>query len=356
MPTINKNNYIAIAKAIGIILMVVGHSGCPSIISRFLYTFHMPLFFFCSGYLYKEVTDTETYKKYAKRKIKGLYYPYLKWSVLFLLLHNLFCRVNIYNSITHSSYYDYEDYIRQLLRTIVMSDYELLLRPFWFIKALLLASIGVASISVLQKYYFKNINKIQLLFLFHILTGISKFLPSIPIIGDISIPLFGIVYFYTGLLLNENKHYLNASLSILIGTFIIVLIGCHLYGSVIDMRYTTVTNYIPYYFLSICGVIMTFIVSKLLERTSIKTWFYYIGNHTMPILALNLLALKIGNLIKIWYYDLPIEILSSYTIIGDYNKFFWVLYTIIGICFPLIIHSIHKRYYTKFNNYLGIIK
>jgi len=37
MPTINKNNYISIAKAIGIILMVIVHSGCPALMSNFIY-------------------------------------------------------------------------------------------------------------------------------------------------------------------------------------------------------------------------------------------------------------------------------------------------------------------------------
>ena len=49
----SRNNFISIAKAIGIILMVVGHSGCPAIINSFLYIFHMPLFFILSGFFYK---------------------------------------------------------------------------------------------------------------------------------------------------------------------------------------------------------------------------------------------------------------------------------------------------------------
>lgn len=30
--------------------MVVGHSGCPEYLDRLIYNFHMPLFFFVSGY------------------------------------------------------------------------------------------------------------------------------------------------------------------------------------------------------------------------------------------------------------------------------------------------------------------
>ena len=45
---------ISIAKAFGIILMVVGHSGCPQIINSFIYQFHMPLFFIMAGICLKE--------------------------------------------------------------------------------------------------------------------------------------------------------------------------------------------------------------------------------------------------------------------------------------------------------------
>ena len=36
-------------KGIGIILMVIGHSGCPTFLHDFIYLFHMGLFFFVSG-------------------------------------------------------------------------------------------------------------------------------------------------------------------------------------------------------------------------------------------------------------------------------------------------------------------
>lgn len=47
-----RNDTLSIVKAIGIILMVIGHSGCPKYLNDYLYMFHMPLFFFCSGYFF----------------------------------------------------------------------------------------------------------------------------------------------------------------------------------------------------------------------------------------------------------------------------------------------------------------
>lgn len=47
-------DYLDIAKGIGIILVLVGHISKNDEINRFLYLFHMPLFFIISGMLYKE--------------------------------------------------------------------------------------------------------------------------------------------------------------------------------------------------------------------------------------------------------------------------------------------------------------
>jgi len=41
--------WLDIAKCITIILMVVGHTTIPKILSNFIWAFHMPLFFIASG-------------------------------------------------------------------------------------------------------------------------------------------------------------------------------------------------------------------------------------------------------------------------------------------------------------------
>ena len=69
-----KDTSISICKGIAIILMVMGHAECPSHIGRFIYEFHMPLFFITSGYFFslKYINDEATF---LKKKIKGIYWP-----------------------------------------------------------------------------------------------------------------------------------------------------------------------------------------------------------------------------------------------------------------------------------------
>ena len=271
--------------------------------------------------------------------MKGLYLPYIKWSLLFLVLHNSFRYIHF----TESVIYQKEDYIRQFIKMIAMTDYELLIRPFWFIKELLWASLIVATISFLNSHLStKKLFELYFILAF-VASVISKFFPFIPLIGDSSILCFGILYYYTGILFYKYKPYIPLTYTTMIISFIIISIGSFLFDGVVDMRFTTVYNQIPYYILSIAGIIMLLCVSKKLENCKNLSLFYYIGNHTMPILALNLLSLKLGNLIKVWIYALPIEFLSSYTVIFDYNLWFWLVYTIIGVAVPLLVHFLYIK-------------
>lgn len=350
-----RNNYISIAKAIGIILMVIGHSGCPSIINRFIYMFHMPLFFVCSGYFFKEVTSKTALISFYKKRIKGLYVPYLKWSILFLLFHNTFLHLNIYNSLTHSYPYLLGDYVNHLLKLFLMTDYELLIRPFWFIKELLYSSIIVSTISMVFNYFHLKIKIKYYLITTLFLSILSKLIPTIPLLGDSSILFICLLYFYTGILINRYKYIITSSPTFLVSFALITLIGSFCFIGNIDMRYTTIYNIIPYYILSISGIMMIFGISKKLEESFMNKILYYIGNHTFYILALNLLALKLGNLIKICIYDMPIELLSSYTIITEHNSFFWIIYSMIGTLLPLLIEYNYKRFVYKLKNLINYL-
>ena len=350
MSQISKNNYISIAKAFGIILMVIGHSGCPNILTRFLYMFHMPLFFLCSGYFFKDISETTSFITFCKKKIKRLYFPYLKWSLFFLLLHNLLFRIDIYNSFTNSYIYQTTDFLKQLTKTIVMTDYELLIRPFWFIKELLLSSILIAFISFQRYKLFPKLSNEILLAIMFITTIICKFTDlCFPILGDCSVLAFSAVYLYSGMVYRKYEKKIPMNIYTTGFTMLATLIGSYFITGDIDMRYTTLHNITPYYLLSISGTIMSFSISKWLNTKHINFYLYYIGNHTMPILALNLLALKIGSIFKIFIYNMQIDMLSSYTVIYEHNHCFWVIYTIIGVAVPLLCYSLYKNITLKIN-------
>ena len=94
----NRNINIDIIKGIGIILMVGGHCGMP--FTHFIYLFHMAIFFMASGYCFN-ASNSETMQdvlSFVKRKFKGLWFPYVLWTAVFSLLHNVFIKTGIYSS------------------------------------------------------------------------------------------------------------------------------------------------------------------------------------------------------------------------------------------------------------------
>lgn len=73
----SHNKVIGIGKGLCIILMVIGHSGCPQLLRDWLYTFHMPFFFFVSGYLFSD-KSLNSFFPFVKKKMRGLWLPFFK--------------------------------------------------------------------------------------------------------------------------------------------------------------------------------------------------------------------------------------------------------------------------------------
>ena len=70
-----------ILKGLGIMLIVLGHLEPGTYLMRFVYSFHLFLFFICSGYLGQRYEDRE-FVTIVFNNIKRLVIPYLLWSVL----------------------------------------------------------------------------------------------------------------------------------------------------------------------------------------------------------------------------------------------------------------------------------
>lgn len=104
--------FIDLAKAICIVLVVVGHydpAGEPMWWAKgreFIYLFHMPLFFFASGYVYRlTLRMGETYGAFAAKKLRRLMLPYLVMSCLIITLKLLSSDgLHVENPVSASSY------------------------------------------------------------------------------------------------------------------------------------------------------------------------------------------------------------------------------------------------------------
>ena len=78
-----ENLTISVAKGLCILLVVIGHAESPEAICRFIYLFHVPLFFFTSGYFNKVAEDGAALKDRLWRRVKRLYLPFILYGFLF---------------------------------------------------------------------------------------------------------------------------------------------------------------------------------------------------------------------------------------------------------------------------------
>ena len=85
-----RSSVIDIYKGIGIMLMLMGHVGFGDVSSHIAHAFHMPMFFFISGFLYREERDRDI-KNWIQRKSKSLLCPYLMFGILNYIIYVSLC-------------------------------------------------------------------------------------------------------------------------------------------------------------------------------------------------------------------------------------------------------------------------
>ncbi|MFT4174393.1 MAG: acyltransferase family protein [Rhodocyclaceae bacterium] len=78
-----RYKFVDNAKAVGIVLVLLGHSkGMPAGLLNMIYGFHMPLFFFLSGYLLKPERLADSPRQAGERLLRTLGVPYVFFFVL----------------------------------------------------------------------------------------------------------------------------------------------------------------------------------------------------------------------------------------------------------------------------------
>lgn len=187
----NRINWIDWAKTIAILFVIFGHipQEKGSFPINYIVTFHMPLFFFISGYLTKkEVLNNKTCKKYWHTLI----FPYFLYNLLFYP----------YWVIRHAIEFpdaNWFDYLKPIIGTIMMQCETTYFEPLngvtWFIIALLLFKVIFSACN-----HFVNGNKIIIsivitTLLLHILNENKHFFVNLTPVGILKcFPFFYLGY------------------------------------------------------------------------------------------------------------------------------------------------------------------
>jgi acyltransferase len=81
-----KLAWLDILRGIAVLLVIIHHSGFP-ILGRFILAFHMPLFFFISGFLYRHTLAHKTsFMEYFTKNFRRLMIPYFLYLIIDFLI------------------------------------------------------------------------------------------------------------------------------------------------------------------------------------------------------------------------------------------------------------------------------
>lgn len=335
-----------IAKALCITLMVVGHGGCPSYLGRFIYMFHMPCFFFISGWLLsdKYLADLKTG---LIRKVKGSYWPFVKWTLIFLLFHNSLAQLNVYDAS-----YSLREFAIKIVRIFTLTGGELLLGGFWFLISLFWASVA----SLLFLWFLKRIGKLTSIYI----SG-GVILALLIAVGEKWLPIhlpqqFGsqtmmaTAFYLTGYLSHRTDVMNHHGSSWMVSLLAIPAVA----AMFLDLGMVTTTGFeiILYYIVAMCGVFGVLSISKWMSRHRISAFFKYVGDKTLYILIFHFLAFKLVSFVYIACTGLPIELLSQFPTMESVPSWLWVVYSIVGVAVSLLMWEVINRISTK----IGTIK
>lgn len=270
----NKHyDYIDILKGIGIVMVVFGHLNPGIYLEKWIYSFHMFLFFFLSGYVFKKKSDL---KHQFKASFKTLIIPYIFWNGLAIIFSLIIQEYTIVEALKKMLFFDGVSWNS----------------PVWFLVVLFWIRIFYQLIST-KKFVIISIMSLMLIGSYY-----SVF-STLPFGFDI-VPN-AIIFFGIGILLRDIKipqkiHFL----------FIPLLIMSML-GSQLNDRISVYGNYYGQYIIAIltgiCACVGMFLLIKYLTK---PTKFFSIlktaGGHSMNIMCTHYFILRFFSELSIKFF------------------------------------------------------
>jgi fucose 4-O-acetylase-like acetyltransferase len=320
--------WLLIAKGIGIILVVIGHfhphpspAYWDSTVAA-IYTFHMPLFFIISGYLFRQ--SELNYIDLIKTKTRRLLYPFVTIAVAFLLIKYLAGQfVKLESPVTADS-------AKKLLLDPINSYMPLL----WFMHALFLI---FAVYPLLSSF----LNNTIILFVFLTINTIwgNDFLVFGKALGYMP-------YFVVGLILREkdtlSKNIINAGRRFILAPFLFYTVVFLLARS-IDTA--PECHYFIRFLLGVSGSLLVINLSYAISAFSnnnIKNILIQVGYYSMSIY---LLHSPFESVIRIGFIQIFKHLQTPFELIA-------IIAIICGVFFPLLLEKKLLRNYMITKKYL----
>lgn len=233
---------VDLVKGIGIILVMIGHSGMFLFIkdntqlNTFIYSFHMPLFFIVAGFFMKDKVN-------LKKSFKRLLVPFLLASIFWVFIASFLVQLPTYfrSQELYPYSYDFIVQLKKFFKAIFFATrVDIVGTGLWFLVALFIGRV--------LWYVFHDLLKLKVTFWYILIVFLINYL------------------LYKYLTISEKHFYWMWPQSIL--TYLFMLIGNYYYKN----NYVTKMGYLDVFVL---GAITLFISNGRIDMSSFKLNNYF---------------------------------------------------------------------------------
>lgn len=291
-------DWLDVSKALGIYLVVLGHLVILNYKQfRFIFAFHMPLFFAVAGYVFAS-KEIPVFKKFIKSKFKEYVLPIIVIIVIGLLQ----CLLIPTKSCNAQSLFTANTII-EILKGRPMFSY---FGASWFLFAMFFAQLMFYGYCKLYKKVSKPVFTLICLAHLAVSVYVIEIFDFIPVIHRLPLKIdsamMGCVFMGVGALfakinLDKYKKILKWILPPL-GCIGVYFISCkwNLYVNMEECKYAFPLRYLAG---AICGILMVFGLGMLFEKC---VFLKYVGKNTLIIFLIHwlLIVIVINSVNRIW--------------------------------------------------------
>lgn len=293
--------YIDVFRSLGIIVMVMGHIGFGGEFDHFIHAFHMPMFFFTSGFFYKR-RDCSI-GEFVGKKVKSLLIPYIFFGI-----------AHYFASLILDGFS-----IKPLIYLFTFNTISLpIAGALWFLTALFFTDIF---------YFLLDRWNVKLLIIPLVLVGsfIDQMLPY-PLPWALSASFIGLGLYWFGEMSKKNEVKIEKLLNmnwwqiLVVGVITTILIFINGY---INMREGTYAFMPLFWINALLSIYVGVSISKLICRTGNIKWLTSIGRNSIVYVCLNQLVIRV--LYKAFgYIQMPIVITHLLMLVFSMIILYWL--------------------------------
>ena len=309
--------WIDVCKSIAMILVIWLHFGAPYV-GSYIHLFHMPVFFFLSGFCFDEKKLT-TLTAFAQKRLKSLLVPYLSFAVImYLFWQEVYI---IFNMET----VPVALFLRSVLWTNTTSVPKLWGGVQWFLTALFIVEFLYYLIHrLLNNKHLVFVLSISISFVMILLSHYFS-IPRLPLAIDSAI--VALMFYATGNLLRDHFYFRTEyskryAIMLFVAALVVSIILFIIIGGTNIRTMQFGKHPVLYYLGAIAGCIMLCSFSILSTSFRIPSivdkWFKNFGRNTIIVLyshrwfdginktVLSLIGIQLSGVIKYIYFGISL--------------------------------------------------